>query len=194
SHGDDEVFSREQFVEWFDLNHITPSAAQFNTQKLNWLNAHYIKQADNDRLAADVRRRLALRQAQDTGTPSIESIVALYKDRAQTLVELTDAVEQLQGHPSPTAELKAQHLTEATRPILAAFRTALSDVTWDVPSIAAALKATLADAGAKMPALAMPVRLALVGQTQTPSVDALIALFPREEVLRRIDTLLSCGN
>ncbi|MFZ9646617.1 MAG: glutamate--tRNA ligase, partial [Fluviibacter sp.] len=194
SHGDDEVFSREQFVEWFDLNHITPSAAQFNTQKLNWLNAHYIKQADNDRLAADVRRRLALRQAQDTGTPSIESIVALYKDRAQTLVELTDAVEQLQGHPSPTAELKAQHLTEATRPILAAFRTALNDVTWDVPSIAAALKATLADAGAKMPALAMPVRLALVGQTQTPSVDALIALFPREEVLRRIDTLLACGN
>ncbi|WVH09670.1 MAG: Glutamyl-tRNA synthetase [Fluviibacter phosphoraccumulans EoVTN8] len=194
SHGDDEVFSREQFVEWFDLNHITPSAAQFNTQKLNWLNAHYIKQADNDRLASNVRRRLALRQAKDTGTPSIESIVALYKDRVQTLVELTDAVEQLQGHPSPTAELKAQHLTEATRPILAAFRTALTDVTWDVPSIAAALKATLADAGAKMPALALPVRLALVGQIQTPSVDALIVLFPREEVLRRIDTLLACGN
>lgn len=194
SHGDDEVFSREQFVEWFDLNHITPSAAQFNTQKLNWLNAHYIKQADNDRLSADVRRRLALRQAQDTGTPSIESIVALYKDRAQTLVELTDAVEQLQGHPTPTAELKAQHLTEVTRPILAAFRAALSDVTWDVPSIAAALKSTLAEAGAKMPALAMPVRLALVGQTQTPSVDALIALFPREEVLRRIDVLMACAN
>ena len=51
SHGDDEVFSREQFVEWFDLDHITPSAAQFNTEKLNWLNAHYIKQADNTRLA-----------------------------------------------------------------------------------------------------------------------------------------------
>jgi glutamyl-tRNA synthetase len=194
SHGDDEVFSREQFVEWFDLNHITPSAAQFNTQKLNWLNAHYIKQADNDRLAADVRRRLALRQAQDTGTPSVESIVALYKDRAQSLVELTDAVEQLQGHPAPTAELKAQHLTDTTRPILAAFRQALSDVVWDIPSISAALKETLAAHGAKMPALAMPVRLALVGQTQTPSVDALIALFPREEVLRRIDTLLACGN
>ena len=194
SHGDDEVFSREQFVEWFDLNHITPSAAQFNTQKLNWLNAHYIKQADNDRLAADVRRRLDLRQAKDTGTPSVESIVALYKDRAQTLVELTDAVEQLQGHPTPTDELKAQHLTEATRPILSAFRTALRDITWDIPSISATLKSTLADAGAKMPALAMPVRLALVGQTQTPSVDALIALFPKEEVLRRIDHLLSCGN
>ena len=190
SHGDDEVFSREQFVEWFDLNHITPSAAQFNTQKLNWLNAHYIKQADVDRLAADVRRRLALRQAQDTGVPSVESIVALYKDRAQTLVELTDAVEQLQGHPQPTDELKTQHLTPVTLPILAAFRAALVGIDWDIASISAALKATLAEHAAKMPALAMPVRLALAGQTQTPSVDALIALFPREEVLKRLDHLL----
>jgi len=191
SHGDDEVFSREQFVEWFDLNHITPSAAQFNTQKLNWLNAHYIKQAANDYLSTDVRRRLALRGAVDTGLPPIEGIVALYKERVQTLVELTDAVEQLQGHPQPTAELKAQHLTDTTRPILAAFAQALTSVDWEVSAIAAVLKTTLAEHSAKMPALAMPVRLALVGQTQTPSVDALIALFTREEVLKRIDTLLT---
>ena len=191
SHGDDEVFSREQFVAWFDLNHITPSAAQFNTQKLNWLNAHYIKQADNDRLCADVRRRLAQRDATDTGLPTVEGIVALYKDRAQTLVELTDAVEQLQGHPQPTDELKAQHLTDTARPILAAFAGALATVDWEVPAIAAALKTTLAEHGAKMPALAMPVRLALAGQTQTPSVDALIALFGRDEVLKRINALLT---
>ena len=191
SHGDDEVFSREQFVEWFDLNHITPSAAQFNTQKLNWLNAHYIKQAANDYLSTDVRRRLALRGAVDTGLPPVEGIVALYKERVQTLVELSDAVEQLQGHPQPTAELKAQHLTDTTRPILAAFAQALTSVDWEVSAIAAVLKTTLAEHSAKMPALAMPVRLALVGQTQTPSVDALIALFTREEVLKRIDTLLT---
>ena len=191
SHGDDEVFSREQFVEWFDLNHITPSAAQFNTQKLNWLNAHYIKQAANDYLSTDVRRRLALRGAVDTGLPPVEGIVALYKERVQTLVELTDAVEQLQGHPQPTAELKAQHLTDTTRPILAAFAQALTSVDWEVSAIAAVLKTTLAEHSAKMPALAMPVRLALVGQTQTPSVDALIALFTREEVLKRIDILLT---
>lgn len=191
SHGDDEVFSREQFVEWFDLNHITPSAAQFNTQKLNWLNAHYIKLADNDRLSADVRRRLALRGAVDTGLPTVAGIVALYKERVQTLVELTDAVEQLQGHPQPTDALKSQHLTEITRPILAAFAGALATVDWEIPAIAAALKTTLTEHGAKMPALAMPVRLALAGQTQTPSVDALIALFSREEVIKRINTLLA---
>lgn len=191
SHGDDEVFSREQFVEWFDLNHITPSAAQFNTQKLNWLNAHYIKQADNDRLSADVCRRLALRGAVDTGLPTVEDIVALYKERVQTLIELTDAVEQLQGHPQPSDALKTQHLTDITRPILAAFAGALATVDWEIPAIAAALKTTLAEHGAKMPALAMPVRLALAGQTQTPSVDALIALFSRGEVIKRINTLLA---
>jgi len=191
SHGDDEVFSREQFVAWFDLNHITPSAAQFNTQKLNWLNAHYMKQADNHRLAAEVRRRLNQRGASDTALPTVEGIVALYKERAQTLVELTDAVEQLQGHPQPTDELKAQHLTDSTRPLLSAFAQTLATVEWEIPAIAAALKSTLADHGAKMPALAMPVRLALAGQTQTPSVDALIALFSRQEVLRRIDALLA---
>jgi glutamyl-tRNA synthetase len=191
SHGDDEVFNREQFVAWFDLNHITPSAAQFNTQKLNWLNAHYIKQADHARLAADVRRRLKVRNAEDTGSPSIEAIVALYQDRVQTLVELTDAVEQLQGHPMASPELRAQHLTETTRPILAAFRNMLTQIEWSTPSISAALKATLSEHGAKMPALAMPVRLALAGQTQTPSVDALIALFTRDAVLERIDQLLT---
>jgi len=191
SHGDDEVFNREQFVAWFDLNHITPSAAQFNTQKLNWLNAHYIKQADHARLAADVRRRLKVRNAEDTGSPSIEAIVALYQDRVQTLVELTDAVEQLQGHPMASPELRAQHLTETTRPILAAFRNMLTQIEWNTPSISAALKATLSEHGAKMPALAMPVRLALAGQTQTPSVDALIALFTRDAVLERIDQLLT---
>jgi glutamyl-tRNA synthetase len=59
SHGDEEVFSMEQFVQWFDLDHITASAAQFNTEKLNWLNAHYLKLADPQRLAAEATRRLA---------------------------------------------------------------------------------------------------------------------------------------
>jgi glutamyl-tRNA synthetase len=58
SHGDDEIFDMERFVAWFDLDHITASAAQFNTEKLNWLNAHYIKQADPQRLANEAGRRL----------------------------------------------------------------------------------------------------------------------------------------
>jgi glutamyl-tRNA synthetase len=103
SHGDDEVFSREQFVQWFDLDHITPSAAQFNTEKLRWLNAHYMKQSDNAVLAADVANRLAHRGVDPETGPALEPLVALYKDRASTLVELADALEAfyIDLHVSP---------------------------------------------------------------------------------------------
>ena len=190
SHGDDEVFSREQLVEWFDLDHITPSAAQFNTQKLLWLNAHYLKQADNARLAALVAPRLTARGVAPAATPALEAIIALYKERVQTLVELTDACESLYLAPLPSEELKAQHLTDETRPILADFRGRCADVEWTATAIGALIKEVVAAHGTKMPKLAMPLRLALVGQTQTPSVDALVALFDRNTVVARIDRLL----
>ena len=79
SHGDEEVFSVTQFCEWFDLDHITPSAAQFNTEKLNWLNSHYLKLADNSRLVALVKPRLETRGVKVETTPALEAIVALYK-------------------------------------------------------------------------------------------------------------------
>jgi glutamyl-tRNA synthetase len=93
SHGDDEVFNIEQFCQWFDLDHITPSAAQFNTDKLRWLNAHYLKLADDLRLAADVDQRLSARGVSLEGGPDLEQAVALYKDRVATLNELADALE-----------------------------------------------------------------------------------------------------
>ncbi|WP_334159277.1 glutamate--tRNA ligase [Oryzomicrobium sp.] len=190
SHGDDEVFSREQLVEWFDLDHITPSAAQFNTQKLLWLNAHYLKQADNARLAALVAPRLTARGVAPAATPALEAIIALYKERVQTVVELTDACESLYLAPLPSEELKAQHLTDETRPIMTDFRGRCADVEWTAAAIGALIKEVVATHGAKMPKLAMPLRLALVGQTQTPSVDALVALFDRDMVVARIDRLL----
>ena len=119
SHGDDEIFTREQLVEWFDLDHITPSAAQFNTEKLNWLNAHYIKQTDNARLAADVSRRLARREVDPEAGPRLETIIALYKDRVATLNELADAAEPFYIDLHPAPEVIAQHLTDAARAALA---------------------------------------------------------------------------
>ena len=91
SHGDDEVFSMEQFCAWFDLDHITPSAAQFNTEKLNWLNAHYIKQCDNTRLAALVKPRVEALGIAVAATPSLEAIIGLYKERVSKLNELASA-------------------------------------------------------------------------------------------------------
>jgi glutamyl-tRNA synthetase len=186
SHGDDEVFSMQQFCEWFDLDHITPSAAQFNTEKLNWLNAHYIKQSDNSRLATLVMPRLEARGVRVSATPALESIIALYKERVSNLNELADAAEVFYIDLTPDAQLLAQHLAPEARPALSDFVAGVADVAWEVPAIAALIKACIGKHGLKMPKLAMPLRVLLTGSTQTPSVDAVIALFPRELVLKRL--------
>ena len=186
SHGDDEIFSMEQFCSWFNLDHITPSAAQFNTEKLNWLNAHYIKEADNARLAALVEPRLAARGVTVSAAPSLEAIIGLYKERASNLTELADAAEvfYIDLHPDPA--LLTQHLTDEARPALAAFAAGIADVAWDAAAISALIKQCIGAHGLKMPKLAMPLRVLLTGQAQTPSVDAVVALFPRETVLQRL--------
>ena len=186
SHGDDEIFSMQQFCQWFDLDHITPSAAQFNTEKLNWLNAHYIRQADNTRLAALIKPRLQARSVTVSETPSLEHIIALYKERITNLNELADAAAIFYIDLKPAPDVLAQHLTNEARPALNDFIEALSSVPWDTPSISALIKNTITQHNIKMPKLAMPLRVLLTGQSQTPSVDALITLFPRETAIRRL--------
>ncbi len=186
SHGDEEVFSMAQFCEWFDLDHITPSAAQFNTEKLNWLNAHYLKQTDNERLAALVRPRLEARGVTVGDAPSLTAVVGLYKERVATLNELADAAEVFYIDIHPSAELLAQHLAPEAVPALADFVAGVRDVAWEAPAIGALIKESVGKHGLKMPKLAMPLRVLLTGQAQTPSVDAVVALFPRETVLARL--------
>jgi glutamyl-tRNA synthetase len=186
SHGDDEVFSRQQFVEWFDLDHITASAAQFNTEKLLWLNQHYMKQMPAAELATKVKARLAARGIDTDGGPNLENAVVLYVDRSNTLNVLADAVEAFYIDVSPAPELLAQHLSDEARPALADFAAGIANVSWETPAIAALIKETVAKHGLKMPKLAMPLRVILTGQAQTPSVDAVIALIGREKVLEKL--------
>lgn len=187
SHGDEEVFTVAQFCEWFDLDHITPSAAQFNTEKLNWLNSHYLKLADNVRLVDLVRPRLESRGLNVGAMPSLEGIVALYKERVATLNELADAAEVYYIDLHPEQTLLDTHLTIDAIPVLLELVQRFETVEWEAPVIAALVKELITKYGVKMPKLAMPLRVMLVGQTQTPSVDALVTTFPREMVLSRIN-------
>ena len=190
SHGDDEIFSREQFVQWFDLDHITPSAAQFNTEKLRWLNAHYIKQTDNAWLAADVASRLARRGVDPEAGPALEPLVALYKDRVATLVELADALEAFYIDLHVAPELIAQHLTDPARDALRKLSARLEAAAWDKAALAAAIKETCTECGLKMPQVAIPLRVALLGQPQTPSIDAVLEAFGRERAQARLARVL----
>jgi glutamyl-tRNA synthetase len=187
SHGDDEVFSMAQFVQWFDLDHITSSAAQFNTEKLNWLNAHYLKLADDRRLAAEAARRLARCGVDPEAGAPLEPVVALYKDRVTNLNELADALEPFCIAVHPSAEMIATHLTDAARTALKLLREKLAVCSWDNAAINAAMKETLAECGMKMPQVAIPLRVALLGQPQSPAIDAVLAVLGRSTVLARLD-------
>ena len=190
SHGDDEIFSRQQLTTWFDLDHITASAAQFNTEKLNWLNAHYIKQADDVRLAADVAERLVARGVEPSDGPALSALIALYKDRAATLVELADGVEPFYRAPAPSPELLAEQLTEASRGALADLSGRLATIDWQREAINGEIKTVMKAHGLKMPQVAIPLRVALLGVKQTPSIDAVVEAMGRERVLARIGAVL----
>jgi len=191
SHGDDEVFSVAQFCEWFDLDHITPSAAQFNTEKLNWLNNHYLKQIDNAQLVDMVRPRLEKRGIKVTNSPDLNAIAGLYKERVATLNELADAAEVFYIDLHPEAALLDAQLSAEAVPALRDLAQQFATVAWEAAAISAAIKEVMIKHSLKMPKLAMPLRVMLTGQTQTPSVDALVALFPREMVLARIEKNLA---
>ncbi|MEY4369272.1 MAG: hypothetical protein RL564_1222 [Pseudomonadota bacterium] len=186
SHGDDEIFSMAQFCAWFDLDHLTKSPAQFNPEKLAWLNNHYIKHSDNPRLSALVMPQLMRDGAQFEHAPALEEVIALLKDRANTVNELADAMMLFYREPKPDATLLQQHLTDTARSALTSFAAAAQGIDWTKEAIAALIKQVITDYAMKMPHLAMPLRLLVTGQLQTPSVDAVLALFGREVVLHRL--------
>jgi glutamyl-tRNA synthetase len=192
SHGDDEVFTREQLVGWFDGTHLSHSPSQFDTDKLKWLNNLYLKALPDADLALRVATRLQGRgiDTAAVGVPDLAAACGLFKDRASTLEELADLAEMLwiepaHANPGLAAELDAQTRPEAV-PAIAAFADRLAACAWDKAGIAAAIKETLGAHGLKMPQLAVPVRLKVFGRAQTPSVDAMLALMPRETVLARL--------
>jgi glutamyl-tRNA synthetase len=186
SHGDDELFTREQIIQWFDGNHLSRSPAQWDPAKLAWVNTHYIKTAEPARLAHLVLPQL-LRLGIDTSVDSaLVQRCGLLKDRCATLVDLAEWLRMYyQPVQASEAEL-AQHLTDETRPALAALAQRLTDCDWAAPAINQAVKVTVAEQGLKMPLLAIPVRLLVCGRAQTPSLDAVLASFDRQIVLQRL--------
>ncbi|MGO4376939.1 glutamate--tRNA ligase [Pseudoduganella sp. RAF19] len=186
SHGDDEIFSMQQFCEWFNLESLTASPAQFNNEKLAWLNNHWIKQSDNARLAELVKPKLLADGGKLEIGPDLASVLALLKDRTNTINELADASMLFYREPKPDAALLAQHYTDAVKPAVAMFADRIKTVEWSKEAIAAMIKEVLAANGLKMPQLAMPLRLIVAGQLQTPAIDAVLQLFGRETVSARL--------
>jgi glutamyl-tRNA synthetase len=184
SHGDDEIFSREQFLQWFDLDHLGKSAAQFDEAKLRWVNAQHLKAMAGEQLAPLVARHLAARGIDADGR--LPRICELLKDRCDTTVTLADWAAKFYAEVHPSAEDLGKHITEGVRPALSLLAKMLESCEWDKAAIGEAIKEVLRATGLKMPQLAMPVRVLVMGTPQTPSLDAVLELCPRQIVLERL--------
>jgi len=187
SHGDDEVFGLEQLVEWFDLGHISRSPAKFNPEKLLWLNAHYLKQADDARLAELVTPFLAKDGCKTDGGPDLAKVVALLKERVSTIEELADAAVYFYRRLEPQQALREQHYLVGVGAAMDALRERLRSVDWARAAIGEAIKTTATERGWKMPKIAMPLRVMVTGEAQTPAIDAVLELLGRQETLARMD-------
>ena len=186
SHGDEEIFSREQMVAWFDGSHLSRSPAQWDVAKLDWVNAHYLKELPDARLLALVGAQFERRGIAPPGSAAVLRASAVFRDRCSTGAELADWLAIVFADVAPSAADVVQYVTEAVRPALATLRDKLAAVTWDKASIAAAVKETLAVHALKMPQLAPAVRVLVCGSAQTPSLDAVLEVFDRATVLARL--------
>lgn len=184
SHGDDEIFSRQQFLQWFDLDHLGRSAAQFDEAKLRWVNAQHLKAMDDAALAPLVAQQLERMglQADDR----LPAICGLFKDRCDTTVALAGWARAFYSDVTPDAAEHAQHVTDAVLPALQSLARQLDACAWDKAAIGAVIKSVLAEHGLKMPQLAMPVRVLVMGTAQTPSLDAVLALHDKKVVITRL--------
>jgi glutamyl-tRNA synthetase len=191
SHGDEEIFSMEQFCSWFDLDHLSKSPAQFNPEKLAWINNHYIKLADNARLAVMVKPLMEQDGADFSSAPDLAKVIGLLKERANTVNEIATAAMLFYRRPAPDAALLAQHFTDAVKPALADFAARCTTVEWAKESLSPMIKEVLAAHQLKMPQIAMPLRLMLTGQLQTPAIDAVLELLGRDAVIARLQPYLA---
>ena len=187
SHGDEEIFSKDQLVEWFDLQHVSRSPAQFNPEKLAWINQQYLKGAPDARLAALLEPELRKRGVQLAAGPELPRVVNLVKDRGNTLAQLADEAMlfyNLEVKPAP-AEWSGEALKA-----LRMLKARLGAVSWERAAINEAIKETVKSSGLKMPQVAMPLRHIVTGRTQTPSIDAVLELLGRDTVLLRLGQFL----
>jgi glutamyl-tRNA synthetase len=185
SHGDEEIFSREQLVSWFDGSHLSKSPAQWDAAKLAWVNAHYLKTIDEARLATLVVDQLK-RRGIEASVDEVQRRVPLFKDRCTTTVDLADWLAMYFADVTPSAEDLAAHVTDAVKPAIAALADKFEGTEWNKAAINAAIKETIAAHGLKMPQLAHAVRVKVCGRAQTPSIDAVLELFTKQFVIDRL--------
>ncbi len=186
-HGDDEVISRTQAIEWFDLDGVGKSPARFDLKKLENLNGQYIRQADNARLAELVTPRLGFERT-DSQADVLRRSMASLKPRAADLNDLASGTAFLFRRRPLEMDTDAANLLKDGAPaLLAKLHAALDAVeSWDTQALEAAVRSVAEEAGVKLGQVAQPLRAALTGRKTSPGIFDVLDLLGRDESLGRI--------
>ena len=186
SHGNDEIFGRDELVGWFDLDGLSSSPGRFDPEKLSWVNQEHLKRLPPDVLGARLVPFLERAGLDPNAGPPAADVAALLRDRVATLVEMADAAHYFYAAPHSKPEFLAQHVPEASRAALEALHGELAGVAWTREAIGALLKSTASTFGLKPPQVMMPLRALVAGTPQTPAIDAVLTLIGRDAVRSRI--------
>jgi glutamyl-tRNA synthetase len=186
AHGDEEIFSREQFVEWFDLEGLSSSPGRFDPDKLKWVNHEHLKRLPEAELGVRLLPFLERAGLDPAAGPDPAAVGALLRDRAATLVEMADAARYFYATPQAAPEQMAEHVNDGTRPALIELRGEFAKLPWRRDAIATALRGTATRHQLKPPQIMMAVRVLVAGTPTTPSIDAVLALLDRDIVRARM--------
>ena len=193
SHGDQEVFSMAEMISLFSLDAIGKSASAFNTDKLKWLNNHYIRTLEPSYVAKHLEWHMAEQKIDYAAGPALTEVVTLLAERCQTLVELAAQSRYFYEEYEAIDEAAAKkHLKAAAREPLALIRDKLAALgEWEVEPLHHVIQATADELGLGMGKVGMPLRVAVTGLGQSPSIDAVMKLVGRERVLARLDKVIA---
>jgi glutamyl-tRNA synthetase len=191
AHGNDEIFSTEQAIEWFTLEAINKAPARFDFAKLDSLNGHYIRMRDDASLSAltiDMLTRVKQRTLPPDFGPQLRAAMPSMKERVKTIAELADAAGFLLAKRPLTLDEKAAKLmTAEARALLAQVIEALSAVNdWTAPALETAIRGFAEGHALKLGGIAQPLRAAITGSSVSPPIFDVMALIGREEALARI--------
>jgi glutamyl-tRNA synthetase len=188
AHGDAEIFSRDEFIGWFDLAHLSPAPGRFDPDKLTWVNHEHIKRLPADELGLRLRSFLERAGLDVAAGPKPASVAELFRDRTATLAEMADAAHYFYAEPTRANILArfAELMTAAVRSAMPELLTAFETVEWSRESIGATIKSVAAKSGLKTSQLMMAARALVTGEAQTPPIDAVLALVGRQRTIDRL--------
>jgi glutamyl-tRNA synthetase len=188
SHGDEEMFTREQLVEWFDLEHVSKSPARWDPEKLKWMNGEYLRKLPDTELASRLAREKPELYKFVASVMDPVAMTAAGKLKFQLLADHERFLMSMAEPSHPEEALAKEHLNDAGRGVLRELIPKMKSVTdWTAPTISAVLKETVKARNLKMPQVMMPFRVAVTGQAQTPAIDAIAAALKKDVVLERLE-------